>query len=420
MVGVHITCTPDPKRAAAAHGRGNLGVLLFNSGSAKLPGLGRQLHSNVKRTLKRAPTQRAWDFLSIALAVFAADRFVLRSKSEDGWTRVIALDIAVDAPTVWQAEAGRLAAAFRFLTGDIWYLKFSSGGSKTPQFTGKLSDRDAICLFSGGMDSFLGAAKLLSDGKKPLLVSQGSTKEITPQKYLAHELGLDDYRFEGRVGEKWKKPYEGSTRARSILFFAYGVAAATAYELKEVVVPENGLIAVNPPMTPRRIGSLSTRTTHPHFIDSMNDVLAAVGINVALVNPCEGVTKGNMLKACSHAKIAALAGATYSCGKGKRRNGQCGICVPCIIRRASFHHSGVPDRTKKYFTDIERSRNADDVVAALQATVRAQTLTKSQFARWVARSGPLPANAKRRANILAAVKMGIAEVSGFLSSIRWR
>lgn len=90
-----------------------------------------------------------------------------------------------------------------------------------------LHDRDAVCLFSGGLDSFLGALAALNGGARPLLVSQGSTKEIGPQQRLAAALGLEAHRFEGRVAERWRQPYEGSTRARSILFFAYGALAAT-------------------------------------------------------------------------------------------------------------------------------------------------------------------------------------------------
>lgn len=57
---------------------------------------------------------------------------------------------------------------------------------------------------------------------------------------------------------------ENSTRGRSFLFFALGVFAGTglgkAFTLR---VPENGLIALNVPLDPLRLGSNSTRTTHP-------------------------------------------------------------------------------------------------------------------------------------------------------------
>jgi hypothetical protein len=362
----------------------------------------------------------AWDFLSIALAAFAADRFVLRNNSEDGWTRVIALDIALQRPQLWRPQAKRLASTLRFLTGDIWYLSFRAGGSVSPEFDSRLTDRNAVCLFSGGLDSLLGALKLLEDGQRPLLVSQGSPKEITPQKYLCNKIKMEPHRFEGRVNEKWRPPYEGSTRGRSLIFFAYGVLAASALRINEVIVPENGLIAVNPPLTRRRLGSLSTRTTHPYFLSELSSVLQAVGIDVRLRNIFEGATKGQMLAESRYPQIETLASASYSCGKGKRKNGQCGRCIPCLIRRAAFHKAGIRDRTKPYFFNIRSSKTQDDILSARIAIEKIFQMSMQEFERWVATSGPLPADQVRRSIIMQAVRDGLMEVSSFLRSIRWR
>src|SRR5690606_15445410 len=132
-----------------------------------------------------------------------------------------------------------------------------------------------------------GAIRLQELGRSPLLVSQGSPKEVGPQERLAQALGLAFNRFEGRVNERWRQPYEPSTRGRSILFFAYGVVAASSCGLTRVHVPENGLIAINAPLTRRRIGSLSTRTTHPHFMGELNAIFADCGLGVELHNMFE-------------------------------------------------------------------------------------------------------------------------------------
>lgn len=424
MAVTHIVATPDPAAAAAAHnGADRLGVALFHPGEPSLPGLGSNLPMQFHRGLPRPVPQAAWDFLSIALAVFAADRFVIRAVGEDGWTRVTSVTVAVQDPVRWSAVSDRLAAALRFLTGDIWTLRFIGGGAKPIQFQGQLiHDRDAVCLSSGGLDSLLGALALLDQGRKPKLISQASPKEATPQKALAHFIGLGDHRLNANVFERWRPAYEPSTRGRSIIFFAYGVAAAAALGLSEVSVPENGLIAINPPLTPRRLGSLSTRTTHPHLMAELNAILADVGLNIRLANPFEGMTKGEMLAAAApkHADLATLAGASYSCGKGKRKNGQCGRCVPCLIRRASFMAGGIPDQTKRYVDDITRSRRNDDVMAARLAVAKASRLDDAAFERWVREAGPLPGDPVRRKAIVRAVKAGIGELSNYLGSIRWR
>lgn len=420
MVDLTVCATPIRNDAAAAHRRPDtIGVHLFSSGSPQLPGLGATLAERVRSGIPGAPSAAAWDFLSIALSAFAADRFVTRSGSANGWTRVIGLDVAVVDPAPWTAQAGELAEALRFLTGDVWHLSFRAGGRANAHPQGRLHDRDAVCLFSGGLDSFLGALSILEGGGRPLLVSQGSTKEIGPQQRLASALGLERHRFEGRVGERWRRPYEGSTRARSILFFAYGALAATGCGIREILVPENALIAINPPFTGRRMGSLSTRTTHPHFMSRLNAVWAAAGVDAELRNPFYAATKGEMLGQAHHPDLGALASATYSCGKGKRANGQCGRCVPCLIRRASFHASGVRDDTV-YLNDLRASSRNDDVLAARHAVAAYGRAAPRELGAWVARAGPLPADAGTRTRTVDAVGRGLAELRDLFTTVRWR
>jgi hypothetical protein len=360
------------------------------------------------------------------MAAFAADRFVLRGDAEDSWTRVIAMEVAVNEPDRWAAQLPTLEAAFRFLTGDIWHLSVRDGGSLPPTIKSRQSDRDTICLFSGGLDSLLGALKLLKDGRKPFLVSQGSPKEVGPQVQLAEAVGLLGHRFEGRVSERWCAPYEGSTRGRSLIFFAYGALAATAHGLDQVIVPENGLIAINPPFTQRRMGSLSTRTTHPYFLSLLENAMAGAGLSVRLTNIFEGATKGEMMASSGHQELSELASQSYSCGKGKRLNAQCGRCVPCLIRRAAFHKAGIHDATPygspiaARYVALEDSTKNDDVLAARLATARARASTPQDLRLWSAKSGPLPAEPARREKIEGAVARGLVEMAEFLDGVAWR
>ena len=59
-------------------------------------------------------------------------------------------------------------------------------------------------------------------------------------------------------------------RTRSLNFLAFAIVSAYALqefvqEEIDVFVPENGVISINAPLTVRRVGTLSTRTTHPYF-----------------------------------------------------------------------------------------------------------------------------------------------------------
>lgn len=415
-----VLATPSAGRAAAALAHGDIGIALYNMGRPELPGLGADL-VNVAETLPRPPSVKAWDFLSVALAVYAADRFVVRQDAPDAWTRMIALEIEVAEPAVWAEQADDIAATLRFLSGDIWYVRFREGGISPPVFTGNMyDDRDCASLFSGGLDSLIGAIDLLAQGRRPFLVSQASPKEKSVQTYLTDQIGLELYRFSGRATERWRQPYEPSSRARSILFLGYGVMVASTLLSEgsdvDLIIPENGLISINPPLTSRRLGSLSTRTTHPHFIASLQKILTNVGLHVTLTNPYAFKTKGEMLRECRHPKLGQWAAASYSCGKGKRLNQHCGRCVPCLIRRASFHAAGMVDQTPYWAADLLLQAQNEDVVAARFA---ASTLALRDISRWVGAAGPLPLDGETRAAYNEVVKRGIGELRDFFSTIHW-
>lgn len=414
MVTTIVVASPDATRADAAKARGDFPIMLYEVGRPSLYGVGHELPSAV-RALPSPPSVRAWDFLSIALAVFGTDRFVLRDPSADAWTRVVSLEVDLVEPEPWRPQAARLAAALRFLTGDIWTVRFNAGGKQPPTFQPKLSDRTAVCLFSGGLDSLIGALNLLLANERPLLVSQASPQEGPVQRYLAERIGLADHRFEGRATERGQQPYELSSRARSILFIAYGVLAAERIGGR-LVIPENGLISLNPPLTPRRLGSLSTRTTHPHYISELNAILQGAGLSVELVNPYGLITKGEMLAACSHPMLTKLAPLSYSCGKGKRLHQQCGQCVPCLIRRASFLGAGIADTTDYYIPDLSLAASNDDVQAA---RVAAEKLKLRNLDRWTAEPGPLPHDPHVRAQYVDVVRRGLGELKGLVDAVSW-
>ncbi|WP_431701189.1 Qat anti-phage system QueC-like protein QatC [Pseudomonas sp. BR20] len=301
---------------------------------------------------------RAWDFVSIALSVVAADFTALRAKSPDGWTRVIDLEIAVQDPALWNNQARALEGALRFLTTDQWTLSFHAGGFGPPaQLQALHPKEDSVVLLSGGLDSLIGSIDLVEQGIKPYAVSQIVRGDGEKQDRFASSLGLS------RIGlnhvTKSPGPQEPSQRARSIIFLAFGLAVATSldrYHRGETVplyICENGFIAINPPLTATRLGSLSTRTAHPEYLGRLQQVFDAAGINVKISNPYALMTKGEMLVNCENqAVLAQHAVASTSCGRFQRFGYKhCGRCVPCQVRRASFKRWGSLTDTTKYVYD---------------------------------------------------------------------
>ena len=173
--------------------------------------------------------------------------------------------------------------------------------------------------------------------------------------------GLRHLAMNHNASPPWQK--DDSQRARSLAFLAFGVLAATAlrkyHDGEEVTlfVCENGFIAINPPLTGTRLGSLSTRTAHPEFLNRVREVLDAAGLKVRIVNPYEHQTKGEMLTACAdQILLRNLAVQSVSCGRYRVFGYKhCGRCVPCQVRRAAFLAWGTPDTTYYRFEPIGRA-----------------------------------------------------------------
>ncbi|MBF6513004.1 hypothetical protein IU421_01760 [Nocardia cyriacigeorgica] len=316
------------------------------------------------------------DFVRIALAVLAADRSVLRARGGSDWNkREFDVTIAVDDPDAWTGQAGRLSCVVGFLTGDAWSFTFEQSAPLSVAKLGPIpEDVRRVVLLSGGADSATGALvsrHRLPAGAGHILMSQFSQHAIAGvQRTLAAEIerlvpgkGQTHHRVQltrksNRMdGTAFKD--ERSTRSRSILFLALGLAAASAARTP-LWIPENGFASLNPPLGPERRGSLSTKTTHPKFLSDLRQLLTALGAHGDIINPYERMTKGEMFRSlasiigdeaasaylsktnsCSHADVRFAGGSPGS---------SCGVCFGCIVRRASFHAAGLTDHTN-YLSD---------------------------------------------------------------------
>src|SRR5262249_10254256 len=120
-------------------------------------------------------------------------------------------------------------------------------------------------------------------------------------------------------------------------------------------VPENGFIGINVPLTRSRVGSASTRTTHPHFMNQLGAAATAIGVPNPVLNPYRLRTKGEMLAESPNAELLRrMAPLSVSCSHPKparyagRKQAHCGSCFPCLIRRASLAHVGWDDDESAY------------------------------------------------------------------------
>jgi hypothetical protein len=392
--------------------------------------IGNPVIEKVKRLGVRLAAQ-VMDFLTIALAVTAADTFVRRGDSADGWTRQLSIRLPLHDPDRWQPLEKGLQAALHFLSGDIWEFEFQDGGYPPPvpyrrqdrfQLV-RLRGIDCVCLFSGGLDSAIGAIDLLEQGRAPLLVSHAYKGDKSHQDVIATSLIGRYSRFAVNANPVSTNGKTDITmRTRSFNFLAFGAAGACAVQAVsqqdtvDLIVPENGFISLNAPLTSRRIGSLSTRTTHPHFIESSQRLFDAAAIPCRISNPYQFKTKGEMAAECLNGQLLAdIVDSSVSCSHWKRTNQQCGVCVPCIIRRAALHASGINEVTEYIFENLADVRNEtdqrDDLLALLIAVAQK---SKRRLGPWIADSGPLPPDQFK--DYQSVFLRGLEEVEAFLTS----
>ena len=320
------------------------------------------------------PANLSVDFLFVSSVIYCIDKLIPRKMALDRWTRQIQVEIPVSDPDQWNQNAEDLNNSTSFLTGDLWNISYREldcslirpRRARYGLFTEETSP-DAISLFSGGLDSLIGAINWLESNPEGTikLVSHydpGVAGPKSDQQRLIKE--LKDYYgnrinfVQVKVGQT-PSGREVTFRSRSIIFIGLGIyVASLTGENIDMIMPENGNIALNVPLTPSRRGACSTRTAHPFFLKSIDQVLRNIGFQNRILNPFELKTKGECVEQClNQAVLRNIAVLSVSCAKRGhkkiwiRRNAmQCGRCMPCIYRRAALHKIGFD--TEVYGRDI--------------------------------------------------------------------
>ncbi|RVU51091.1 hypothetical protein EOL67_13670 [Pseudomonas syringae pv. syringae] len=398
-----------------------------------------------------SPGETAVDLALLAATLTAADTRISRdTESENAWTREIDLYIPVAEPSVWTSASDMLASTLKFLTGDRWRLVFRARPfgidvlSPAPDSL-RTEESDTVCLFSGGMDSFIGAINLVAAGSKPLLVShywdthststyQNDCRAALQERFTPTSIN----HVQARVGFAHDLVEGGGSedtlRARSFLFFALAAMAAEAIgDSITIHVPENGLISLNVPLDPRRLGACSTRTTHPYYMARVNELFGRLGMTTRLFNMFSHLTKGQMAEQClDPAFLADHVHLTMSCsspGKARyhpdpsnRSPKHCGFCVPCIIRRAAIHRGCGPDQTRYVIPDLHSqaldTNKADgEHVRSFQLAIARLKRAPNHAKFAIHEPGPLIDHPDRLADFERVYRDGLLEVDDYLEGV---
>lgn len=331
-------------------------------------------------------SSNARDLVRIVAAAFLADSRV--SKPEVSLHRDLRIIAHVENAAPWTADLrSSVANLLHWLTGDAWSVEVTQSDAPPTSAPQSVLSASRVQLLSGGLDSLCGAVVGLRDGVPLAFLGMRDSNNAVrhAQDMIASALSSDAtyFREELFLARSAIRKNHGP-RSRSLLYMALGVLVAEELGASELWVPENGFTSINPPLSAARGGTLTTRSTHPRTFELVRALVRSLGIRVAVTNPFEGRTKGELVALAGTDLISArwldATRDSYSCGVGNTQlhggnpNHNCGLCVACIVRRASFIGGNIKDPTRYANFELVGSKRAEleavrakDVIAVRNA-----------------------------------------------------
>lgn len=306
------------------------------------------------------------DLYNIALIVYVWDLQIPRTGLRPRYFSAL---MSVSDKDKWNSVKGHLEGTLRFLTGDTFKFHFVQGKSVRRKYKFRKKSKKCIALFSGGLDSLAGVKWLIDRKIEPVLISHpgmglisGAQRElvILLRKIIGNQLIWHQIRATARPGSDLTAK-EYTQFSRSFLYLTLGAIFALKLGIAKKFIFENGIIALNIPLTQSRVYN-NTRTVHPRFIAMYQELLNLLfGHHVTIENPFSTVTKGEVVKLLDSPKFRDLVKTTISCPNVTRlrwrgisisRTRHCGVCFPCIVRRVATHHANLWNYDALYEQDI--------------------------------------------------------------------
>ena len=342
--------------------------------------------SEIERFLGAPLSNMSRDLAEVAAYIYQADKGLRRGEGNE-WTRDVSLLVPVREPAKWKRLSFGLSRTLFELTGDLFNFHFVQRQGRDLPFVSSNAanhkgDSDCVCLYSGGLDGFGGVTNLANRRRKPILVSHyiSNLKPIqqhqvdTFNKTFKVELEHLQFRVAPRNYTGTFRPFvtvENTQRPRSFLYLSTAALVAFERGLQDIFICENGVLAINIPMTAARIGSRSTRSTHPDFLQPFQDFIRELfKTRLTIRNPFSFKTKKEVVEVVKQVELKRELRNTISCWGFPRRTmntpntRHCGYCLPCIHRRISFIAAGYERWDDNYKVDIFREyKNVDKEVA---------------------------------------------------------
>lgn len=295
------------------------------------------------------------DILRIAFSLFEAEKRLKRSGSVSGIT------VLLSRQTFRRINVGRLKEILEelfllILLEDVNIdVKEIEDVKRRQRRKAKFPEKEAIILFSAGVDSYSGikiAEKIYKDLLGLFIAHNDQTRiiriveEIKPlinteiRTLYAPGMGLSGY-----------------SQLRGFVYILSAGAYANLCKTDKILVTECGPTMYQPLFSPY---DSITYTTHPYVLKAAKDVLdLLLDIKPKIIIPFEDLTKAEVI---SNSKIKDFS-VTHSC-ISQRFGNHDGTCFGCVIKKLACLVSGVKDATynKEVF---EEDADQDNLLNAL-------------------------------------------------------
>lgn len=295
------------------------------------------------------------DLLSLAQQAFLTDRAVTRGGTPDSthWHRHLDLNVCVIDPHRW-AQVDLTHAVIEllnWLSDDTWTVQWRPLTAPHPgPGQGQLFSDErprSVILFSGGLDAVAGVAHHLPKQDLEAVavytnrVMQGyQRRTISALRHarLGCDLEFQQIDFSVQGGKRDSEP---SRRSRGLVFLCLGAAMALRRGRNHFIMAENGIGAINLPLTRAQSGAMTSRSAHPRTLQLFERVLSLATQEVFEVKaPFLALTKAQVIDLLPESALAAVR-ASESCdlaaaGRGSMHR-RCGFCSSCLLRRMAFN-----------------------------------------------------------------------------------
>jgi len=217
---------------------------------------------------------------------------------------------------------------------------------------------DAICLFSGGVDSFSGFLNSRKQFNKiiPLFIAHSDQKGmINIINKIKEEFSLDIKTLNAPPISKG-----GYSQLRGFLYFMLAGLYASLVKAKRIIITECGPTMYQPRFFPM---DEITYTTHPDVLKSVKEILIVFLKEIDIILPFENLTKAEVISSSPNKEEFSK---THSCISQRKREHD-GTCYGCVIRKLGALVGGVKDANYNYdvLSEDDNPKKSDNIVSLL-------------------------------------------------------